>query len=161
MVLDWTLVAVGGLFLILGFVGCVVPCLPGPLLGWCALLSIAFSRFAIPTAWLVVAGVVMAVATVLDYVVPAYGAKTFDCSRWGVIGCAIGTIAGMFFFPLGIILGPFLGAFLAELLANRSFGQAMMGGLGAFLGFLFGVFLKLVAVGVFAGFFVWGLTRSW
>lgn len=159
--LDWTLVTVGVLLLILGFVGCVVPCLPGPLLGWCALLSIAFSRFAIPTAWLVVAGVVMAIATVLDYVVPAYGAKKFDCSRWGVIGCTVGTIVGMFFFPLGIILGPFLGAFLVELVVRRKFGAALKGGLGAFLGFLSGVFLKICAVCAFTGLFIWGMVRGW
>ena len=85
--MDWTLVALGGFLIVVAFFGCIVPCVPGPLLGWCALLALAFSRFAIPTAWLVAAGVVMAVVTVLDYIVPAYGAKKFQCTRWGIFGC--------------------------------------------------------------------------
>ena len=157
--LDWSLVAVGGVLLILAFVGCVVPCLPGPILGWCALLSLAFTRFALPTAWLVAAGVATGIVVVLDYVVPAYGAKAFNCSRWGVVGCALGTLVGLFFLPFGILLGPFLGACLGELVAGRTFGLALKGGLGAFLGFLSGVFLKICAVCAFTGLFVWGVVR--
>ena len=157
--LDWSLVSLGGVLLILAFVGCVVPCLPGPLLGWCALLSLAFTRFALPTAWLVAAGVVTGLVVLLDYVVPAYGAKKFNCSRWGVVGCAVGTLAGMFFLPIGILLGPFLGALLGELVAGRTLGTALKGGLGAFLGFLSGVFLKVCAVCAFTGLFVWGVVR--
>lgn len=157
--LDWSLVAVGGVLLILAFVGCVVPCLPGPFLGWCALLSLAFTRFALPTAWLVAAGVATGIVVVLDYVVPAYGAKKFNCSRWGVVGCALGTVAGVFFLPFGILLGPFIGACLGELVAGRTFGLALKGGLGAFLGFLSGVFLKICAVCAFTGLFVWGVVR--
>ena len=157
--LDWSLVAVGGVLLILAFVGCVVPCLPGPILGWCALLSLAFTRFALPTAWLVVAGVATGIVVGLDYVVPAYGAKKFNCSRWGVVGCVLGTLAGMFFLPFGIVLGPFLGACLGELVAGRTFGLALKGGFGAFLGFLSGVFLKICAVCAFAGLFVWCVVK--
>ena len=113
--MDWTLVALGGVLIVVAFFGCIVPCVPGPLLGWCALLALAFSRFAIPTAWLVAAGAVMAVVTVLDYIVPAYGAKKFQCTRWGIFGCTVGTIVGMFFLPFGILIGPFAGAALGEL----------------------------------------------
>ena len=53
--------------------------------------------------------------------------------------------AQLFFVPIGILLGPFLGAFLGELIAQKPVGAALKGGLGAFLGFLSGVFLKLLA----------------
>lgn len=155
--IDWTLVTLSVVLLVAAFVGCVVPCVPGPLLGWCALLAIAFSRFAIPIAWLVVACVAMIVVTVLDYVVPVYGAKKFNCSRWGILGCTVGTIVGMFFLPLGILVGPFTGAALGELIAGRTMGSALKGGFGAFLGFLSGVFLKLCAVCAFTGLFVWAV----
>ena len=158
--LDWSLVAVGGVLLALAFIGCVVPCLPGPILGWGALLSLAFTRFAMPTLWLVVAGVAAGLVILLDYVVPAYGAKKFNCSRWGVVGCVLGTLAGMFFLPLGILLGPFIGACFGELVAGRTFGLALKGGLGAFLGFLSGVFLKLCAVCAFTGLFVWSVVKG-
>lgn len=120
-------------------------------------MSLAFTRFALPTLWLVAAGSAMIIAIFLDYVVPAYGAKKFSCSRWGVFGCAAGTLVGLFFLPFGILLGPFLGACIGELIAGRTIKMALKGGLGAFLGFLTGVFLKLCIVGVFAGLFAWSV----
>ena len=56
---------------------------------------------------------------------------------------------------------PFLGAFLVELVVRRKFGAALKGGLGAFLGFLSGVFLKICAVCAFTGLFIWGMVRGW
>lgn len=157
---DIILAILGGVLLFVAFVGCVVPCVPGPLLGWCALLLLAFSHFALPMAWLVAAGIAVAVVTILDYVVPAYGAKKFSCSRWGVIGCMVGTIAGMFFMPIGLIAGPFAGAAIGELLAGRNLKAALKGGFGAFLGFLSGVFLKICAVCAFTGLFAWAICRG-
>jgi len=141
--------------LLVAFVGCVVPCLPGPALGWGALLLLAFTRFALPTSWLVTAGVATVLVLALDYIVPALGAKKFNCSKWGIFGCTVGTIVGIFFMPFGIIVGPFIGAFAGELIVGRSMGVALKGGFGAFLGFLSGVFLKLCAVCAFTGIFVW------
>ena len=98
----------------------------------------------------IAAGVVI----VLDYVVPALGAKKFDCSKWGVFGCMVGTIVGIFFAPFGIILGPFLGAVAGELVAGKALSAAMRGGIGALLGFLAGVVLKFAACALFAWWFV-------
>ena len=140
---------------LVAFIGCVVPCLPGPVLGWGALLLLSFTRFALPVSWLVAAGVATVFVLALDYIVPALGAKKFSCSKWGIIGCSVGTIVGLFFMPLGIIIGPFAGAVAGELIAGRTIAIALKGGFGAFLGFLTGVFFKLCAVCAFAGLFVW------
>lgn len=134
-----------GLLLLIGFVGCVVPVLPGPIIGYCGLLALVPTEKCPSPLVLVTMGLVVAAVTVADYVVPAIGAKKFDCSRWGTVGCFVGTIVGLFFMPIGILLGPFLGAFLGELIAMKPIGVALKGGLGAFLGFLSGVFLKLLA----------------
>ena len=134
-----------GLLLLIGFIGCVVPVLPGPIIGYCGLLVLIPTERCPSTPVLVTMGLVVAAVTVADYVVPAIGARKFDCSRWGTVGCFVGTIVGIFFVPIGILLGPFLGAFLGELIAMKPIGAALRGGLGAFLGFLSGVFLKLLA----------------
>ena len=134
-----------GLLLLVGFVGCVVPVLPGPIIGYCGLLTLILTEKCPSTLTLVTMGLVVAAVTIADYVVPAIGARKFDCSRWGTAGCFVGTIVGLFFVPVGILLGPFLGAFLGELIARKPVGAALKGGLGAFLGFLSGVFLKLLA----------------
>ena len=134
-----------GLLLLIGFIGCVVPVLPGPIIGYCGLLVLIPTERCPSALVLVTMGLVVAAVTVADYVVPAIGARKFDCSRWGTVGCFVGTIIGLFFVPVGILLGPFLGAFLGELIAMKPIGAALKGGFGAFLGFLSGVFLKLLA----------------
>ena len=141
MTLAWTVAGI--VLLVLGFVGCVVPVLPGPILGYCGLLALVPTERCPSTAALVTLGVVVAVVTVADYVVPALGAKKFDCSRWGTFGCFVGTLVGLFFAPFGLLLGPFLGAFVGELIAGKAVSAAVRGGFGALLGFLSGVFLKI------------------
>ena len=148
-----------GLLLLIGFVGCVVPVLPGPIIGYCGLLALIPTEKCPSMPVLVTMGLLVAAVTIADYVVPAIGAKKFNCSRWGTIGCFVGTIVGLFFVPVGILLGPFLGAFLGELIAMKPIGAALKGGLGAFLGFLSGVFLKILACAAMSTVFVMALMR--
>ena len=143
MEMVWTILA--GLLLAIGFVGCVVPVIPGPALAYCGLLALVPTAKCPSTPTLVLMGAVVAAVTIADYVVPALGAKRFNCSRWGTAGCFIGTVVGLFFVPFGILFGPFLGAFCGELIACKPIGAALKGGFGAFLGFLSGVVLKLLA----------------
>ena len=142
--------SVGWVLVAAGMVGCVVPVVPGPILSYCALLCLLGTSHAPTVAVLVTFGVVTIIATVLDYVVPALGAKKFNCSKLGIVGCAIGTVIGIAFFPLGLLLGPFLGAVVGELIAGKSVGKSVWGGVGAFIGFLAGTFLKLVACSIMA-----------
>ena len=134
-----------GLLLVIGFIGCVVPVLPGPIIGYFGLLALVPTEKCPSTLVLVAMGLLVAAVTIADYVVPAIGARKFDCSRLGTVGCFVGTLVGLFFVPAGILLGPFLGAFLGELIARKPVGAALKGGFGAFLGFLSGVFLKILA----------------
>lgn len=142
--------SVGWVLVAAGMVGCVVPVVPGPILSYCALLCLLGTSHAPTVAVLVTFGVVTIIATVLDYVVPALGAKKFNCSKLGIVGCAIGTVIGIAFFPLGLLLGPFLGAVVGELIAGKSVVKSVWGGVGAFIGFLAGTFLKLVACSIMA-----------
>jgi uncharacterized protein YqgC (DUF456 family) len=149
--MDTIYILTAAILLILGFIGCVLPVLPGPALAYGALLMMMMSSFAPSGTACVVFGIVCAAVLLLDYVVPAMGAKKFNCSKWGVAGCLIGTIAGMFFGPWGIVLGPFVGAVFGEAVAGKKPVEAVKGGFGAFLGFVFGVMLKLVYCAVCAG----------
>ncbi|MBQ3344586.1 MAG: DUF456 domain-containing protein [Kiritimatiellae bacterium] len=138
------LLSVAIVLMIAGLIGCVVPIVPGPVLAYCGLLCMIPTSKAPSSLVIAVFGAAALVVTVLDYVVPALGAKRFKCSKYGTWGCAIGTFVGIFFFPLGILLGPFCGAVVGELLARKSAGEALWGGFGAFLGFLSGVLMKIV-----------------
>ena len=149
--MDWVWIVLSGLCLIAGFVGCVVPVIPGPVLSFAGLLLLIPTTHASPSMPMLGAGgVATLLAVVLDYIVPAMGAKKFKCSTWGVVGCTLGTIIGVFFFPFGIILGPFLGAVIGELIAGKNGSESLKGGFGAFLGFLVGVMLKLGVCGFLA-----------
>lgn len=143
--MDYVWMTLSGLCLIAGFVGCVVPVIPGPMLAFVGLLLLIPTTAASPSMlMLVVGGILTLIAIVLDYIVPAMGAKKFKGSTWGVVGCTLGTIVGVFFFPFGIILGPFLGAVAGEIIAGKGVPGSLKGGFGAFLGFVAGVLLKLV-----------------
>ncbi len=143
---------IGWILIITGVIGCFLPILPGPPIAYAALfLALARGDHSSPgILTFVFSGVVMAAVLLLDWVVPALGAKKFNCSRVGTIGCFIGTIVGLFFIPYGVVLGPFLGALLGEIVSGKSFGLSLKGAFGAFLGYLFGTLLKLACCGFIA-----------
>lgn len=142
IVCGWTLLAIG-------LVGCFLPVLPGPVVAYSSLfVAMQTGDHSSPTvSLLVVAGLVTAVVTILDYVVPAWGAAKFHCSRGGTVGCFLGTLGGLFFLPFGVLVGPFLGALAGELIAGRRFGSSLCGAFGALAGFLTGVLLKVACCG--------------
>ena len=158
--MDIVYACVAVVLIAVSFVGCAVPVLPGPALAFCGLLALLPSRFAPTTQTCVVFGVACAMVLLLDYVVPAFGAKKFNCSRWGVFGCFAGTIVGIFFAPLGLLLGPFVGAVIGEVIAGKKFAASMKGGFGALLGFLFGITLKFAYCAACAGWCVVEIVKN-
>jgi uncharacterized protein YqgC (DUF456 family) len=66
----------------------------------------------------------------------------------GAIGAFLGAIAGIFFLPLGLILGPVIGAFAFEaLFAKQEFRQAATSGVGSAVGTVSSLVVKII-VGV-------------
>ena len=130
--------------MLVGLSGCILPMLPGPPLAWLGMLLLHFTdRVDFSVTELVVSALVVIATLVLDYFTPMIGAKKFGGGKYGNRGCVIGTIVGMFFLPLGLILGPFLGAVIGELIAGKPFRAALKAGFGSFVGFLFGTLIKL------------------
>ena len=94
-------------------------------------------------------------ATVLDYVVPAAGARKYGASKFGTWGSILGLLIGLVAFPpLGMFIGGFIGAVIGELLAGRAGGKALRAGWGVFLGNLAGIGLKMAFSGVMIFFYV-------
>ncbi len=149
--MDWILLPlIGGVATLLGMIGCFVPVLPGPLVSYLALWVLYLMGYPPSTDRLAVGACVLVGVMVTDYVLPSVVAKRFNCSRRGVVGCFLGSLVGLFFLPLGVILGPFLGTVIGELIAGKNVPASLRGGLGALLGFVLCVGLKLVSVGLFA-----------
>ena len=134
------------LFGIVGCVGCIVPVLPGVALAYAGYICLYFCSYAeISVAWLIVFGVLTAIVSVLDYLLPSYMTKKFGGSKAGERGAMAGVFAGFLFGPIGIIVCPFAGAVIAELIYDGSDRKrAFRSGLGSFLSFFIGTGIKLV-----------------
>ena len=140
----WTVLGI--ILMVVGIAGCILPFLPGPPLSFIGLLIQQLKEeppFTANFLW-IWAGITV-VITILEYIIPVYGTKRYGGTKYGVWGCTIGLIAGFFFGPLGIIIGPFVGAFIGELIGNNDSDKALKAAFGSFLGFLVGTLLKLIA----------------
>jgi uncharacterized protein YqgC (DUF456 family) len=151
------LIILGVICLFVGIIGCVIPGVAGPPFSFLALilLSIAKGWEPFSAQFLIVMAVITIVVTVLDYVVPAAGAKKFGASRAGFWGAVLGLFGGLILFPpFGMILGAFLGAIVGELSVGKEGSQALKAGWGVFMGVMFGMILKLIASGIMTFYFI-------
>ena len=157
--MDYTLAILGSLLVLIGFIGSILPVIPGPPISWTGFLLLRWTDFIDDHAegyetalWILLFFVIM--VTILDYVVPIWGTKKFGGSKRGVWGATIGVVVGLFFGPLGIIIGPFLGAFVGELTTGKKEREAVKAAWGSFVGFLMGVGMKLMTCGFILFFFI-------
>ena len=140
----WFLI-LGAIFAIIGLVGAIVPALPGPPVSYITLWMMwLYDSTKVSVTTLVVAGILMFVITIVDYVAPVWLTKYGNGTKAGVRGATVGLILGCFFPPLGLILGPFIGALLGELLVNTPFATALKVALMSFLSFILTTALKVI-----------------
>jgi len=144
--IDTVLITGGSICMVIGILGCLLPVLPGPPVSYAGLILLQLTtRHPFSARFLIIYGILTALAFVIDYVMPIYGTKKFQGTKYGMWGSAIGLIIGILFFsPFGIIIGPLLGAFLGELLDGKDIVRAMKSSLGSLIGFLAGTAIKLV-----------------
>jgi len=155
--MDIVLVFIGVLCIILGIIGSFIPILPGPLTCWVGLLMIHLTE-AIPFhhSLMGITFMIAILINVLDYIIPALGAKKFGGSKYGIYGTTIGLIIGLIYLgPFGIVIGPFLGALVGELIYDqRDSKKAIQSALGSFLGFLFSTGIKFIVSIIYTGLFL-------
>ena len=150
--MDIVLVILGILFLLAGIIGCFAPILPGPPIGYLALVALNFhsSEAMHPSGKsLLWYGIAVLIITVIDYFLPIWGTKKFGGTNAGKRGSLVGLILSFVFpilGPLTILVGPFVGALLGELVSGQSQKTALRSAVGSFLGFIGGVVLKLGVV---------------
>lgn len=134
------------LLVAVGLVGVFFPLLPGPVL---IFLGAFTHKFFLPQylSWwtIVFLGIGLVVCLVVDYVCMALGAKWLGASKWGMFGAGLGLTIGIFFGPLGLILGPVLGVVIAEIaIEKRHILPASYTGLAAGMGLVVAMILRLV-----------------
>ena len=157
------LIVIGGILVLAGVAGCIVPVLPGPPVSYLSLilLSFAYGWRAFSPGFLIVMGIITVVVTLLDFLLPVYLPKRYGASRYGVWGSVVGMIAGLVFFPpFGMIIGTFLGAMAGELLFNKNKKVTVRAALGVFVGTLAAILLKLSVSGAIGVYFFRAVIRG-
>ena len=125
------MIVLGVLLILAGLVGCILPVLPGPPLAFLALIGVSIAGgWQIYDPWgLVIAAAAVALVTILDFVMPAWGAKRYGASKAGIWGSVAGMIIGIFVFPpFGIFVGAAVGALLGELMGGKQDREAIKAG---------------------------------
>lgn len=154
------LIIIGAGLVIVGFIGSILPVLPGPPLSYAGLVCMQITS-AHPYGWTFMLFwlAVVIILAVLDNFIPAWTTKRSGGSAYGVWGSVIGLVAGLFFPPIGIFIGPLAGAFAGELISGQTTDKALKSAWGSFVGLLLGTLLNLIAAGMMGYYFfvnIWG-----
>ncbi len=95
---------------------------------------------------------VVLIVEFLEYLLIVLTAKKYGASRWGIAGGVLGgvggAVSGAFFTPvigaiIGSVIGVFIGATIFEFFKSFNLRMAVRSGIGAFLGKLGGLSIKM------------------
>lgn len=153
---SWVWVITGLLF-VFGLAGCVIPVLPGHL--FIVAGAVSYRLIVGPGAGIAWWGfaillLMMAIAQAFEIISGSLGAKWFGGSKWGAIGALVGGVAGLFFFPFGLLVGPLVGAFGFEMaFAKKDTRDSAVSGVGSVVGTVAGMVFKIVIGVMMIGWF--------
>jgi len=138
----WILAVV---LIVVGVAGTFLPALPGiPLIFGGVLLAAWIDDFQRIPGWVIgVLAVLAVIGMAVDYVAAALSAKRVGASRQGIIGAAIGTVAGIFTGLWGLLFMPLVGAAIGEYLAHQDALRAGKVGIATWFGLLIGTAVKI------------------
>ena len=135
------------LLFVIGIAGLVLPVIPALPVMWVGILLYAIGTGfeAVDARLLIITGAIMIVGTLLDIIAQAIGAKAFGATWAGMFGAIVGSILGLIILNvLGLFIGAFLGTFIGEYFMHREQKLALKAAWGTFVGFLFGIVMKLI-----------------
>ena len=152
----WTVAIV---LIAIGFVGTIVPAVPGVTLIFAGMaLGAWIDGFARIPVWVVVIlGAFAAIAWTVDFAAAALGAKRVGASGRAIVGAALGTIAGIFTGLWGLVFMPLVGAAIGEYSVQRDLRRAGKVGVATWIGLLLGTAVKIAIVFTMVGIFVTAL----
>ncbi len=155
--LEGIAIVIGSILILLGLVGSILPILPGPPLSFIGLFLLSLEKHFSPPltpTFLILMAVVTILVTAIDHVIPLIGAKRYGASKWGIWGSVVGMMIGIFWPPLGMLVGAFIGAVVTEWLIHKKKGEALRAGWGVVVGIFWGLVLKLGVSGMMAYYFI-------
>ncbi len=152
---SFILYLLAALLVLVGIAGILLPALPGIPLVFAGLLLAAWADGFAHVGWLPLAvlGLLTLLSFAVDILATVVGAQRVGASRKALWGTFIGSIAGLFFMPIGLFVGPLAGALLGEYWHTRELGHSTKVGLATWVGILLGFALKLALVIAMLGLF--------
>jgi hypothetical protein len=149
----WVLAVV---LVIVGLVGTVLPALPGVPLIFIGVLVAAWAENFQRITGLTIAilAVLATIGVVIDYVAASMSAKRAGASRAGIIGAAVGTVAGIVTGLWGLLFMPLVGAAIGEFISHRDALRAGRVGVATWVGLLVGTVVKLAVAFTMIGVFI-------
>jgi len=143
--MDWYWV-IAGLLVVIGFVGLVMPILPGIVFIFGGLLLGAWTDdfTLVSKTTMVIIGVISLFAAGVDFIASYFTVKQAQASRLALVGTIVGAVVGLFFGVIGLIVGPIIGAAVGEYMARRNSTDATRVGIAAGLGFVLAIVAKMV-----------------
>jgi uncharacterized protein YqgC (DUF456 family) len=135
-----------GSLLLVGLIGSVVPLLPGPFLIFIAGIvhSVLLPSAGMSWQGILILCLLLVLAYFVDLAAGAMGARWFGASRWGIVGVFVGGIVGLFFAPIGFIVGPLLGGLAFEVVfAKKRMAPAVKSTWGTLLGTGVGLIVRV------------------
>lgn len=152
---SFILYLLAAVLVLVGIAGVVLPALPGIPLVFAGLLVAAWADGFAHVGWLplTLLGLLTLLSFAVDILATVVGAQRVGASRKALWGTLLGSIAGLFFMPIGLLAGPLLGALAGEYWHTRELGRSTKVGLATWLGILLGFALKLALVLAMLGLF--------
>lgn len=146
--------------IIIGFVGTILPVLPGTVLIYAAFIIYGLFNGFHSLGWPFYLGQVglLGISYLIDFLASAYGVKIYGGSRFAIWGALLGSLLIFVIGPLGLLVGPLLGAVVGELIAGEEIRRACNAGFGTFIGLLGGTVAKLMIACLMVGWFVWRIS---
>jgi len=144
------------ILVIAGLAGTVLPALPGvPLIFFGVLLAAWAEDFQrITGLTIAILAVLTVIGVAVDYLAASMSAKRAGASRAGILGAAIGTVAGIVTGLWGLLFMPLVGAAIGEFIAHRDALRAGRVGVATWVGLLVGTVVKLAVAFTMIGVFV-------
>lgn len=144
------------ILVIVGLVGTLLPVLPGAPLIFVGVLVAAWAEDfqRITGLTIAVLAALAVIGVVIDYVAAAMSARRAGASRAGIIGAALGTVAGIVTGLWGLLFMPLVGAAIGEFIAHRDALRAGKVGAATWMGLLVGTAVKLAVAFTMIGVFV-------
>ncbi len=149
----WVLAVV---LVMVGLAGTVLPALPGVPLIFIGVLVAAWAENfeRITGVTIAILAVLTVIGVVIDYVAASLSAKRAGASRAGLVGAALGTVAGIVTGLWGLLFMPLVGAAIGEFISHRDALRAGRVGVATWVGLLAGTVVKLAVAFTMIGVFV-------